>query len=87
MKYATGAAFRQALGDQIRRLNLESDLTIDRIRKMVALDRFLDRLLQMYPDRWVVKGGFAIQLRIGNQARTTKDIDLLLREENMDIHV
>lgn len=60
MKYATGAAFRQALGDQIRRLNLESGLTIDRIRKIVALDRFLDRLLQMYPDCWVDKGGFAL---------------------------
>lgn len=86
MKYATGAAFRQALGDQIRKLNLESGLPIDRIRKMVAFDRFLDRLLQMYPDSWVVKGGFALQLRIGNQARTTKDIDLLLREEKTDIH-
>ncbi|TFG90656.1 MAG: nucleotidyl transferase AbiEii/AbiGii toxin family protein [Candidatus Atribacteria bacterium] len=85
MKYATGAAFRQALGDQIRRLNLESGLPIDRIRKMVAFDRFLDRLLQMYPDLWVVKGGFALQLRIGNQARTTKDIDLLLREEKIDV--
>lgn len=86
MKYATGAAFRQALGDQIRRLNLESGLPFDRIRKMVAFDRFLDRLLQMCPDRWVVKGGFALQLRIGNKARTTKDIDLLLREETMDVH-
>ena len=53
---------------------------------MIAFDRFLDRLLQMYPDRWVVKGGFALQLRIGDQARTTKDIDLLLRGEGVDIH-
>lgn len=65
---------------------MEFGLPIDRIRKMIAFDRFLDRLLQMHPDRWVVKGGFALQLRIGNQARTTKDIDLLLREENNDIH-
>ena len=86
MKYATGAAFRQALGVHIRRLNLESGVPIDRIRKMIAFDRFLDRLLQMYPDLWVVKGGFALQLRMGDQARTTKDIDLLLREEGVDIH-
>lgn len=86
MKYSTGVAFRQALGDHIRKLNLESGVPVDRIRKMIAFDRYLDRLLQMYPDRWVVKGGFALQLRIGDQARTTKDIDLLLREEGIDIH-
>ena len=86
MKYSSGAAFRQAVGHHVRRLNLESGMPIDRIRKTIAFDRFLDRLLQMYPDRWVVKGGFAIQLRIGDQARTTKDIDLLLCEEGIDIH-
>jgi len=86
MKYSSGAAFRQALGVHIRRINLESGMPIDRIRKMIAFDRFLNRLLEMQPDRWVVKGGFALQLRIGDQARTTKDIDLLLREEGIDIH-
>lgn len=86
MKYSSGAAFRQALGDHIRRINLETGMPFDRIRKMIAFDRFLSRLLELKPDRWVIKGGFALQLRIGDRARTTKDIDLLFREEGVDIH-
>jgi hypothetical protein len=48
---------------------------------MVAFDRFLARLVQLQPDRWVLKGGFAIQLRLVDKARTTKDIDLLALAE------
>lgn len=28
------------------------------------------------PEAWIVKGGFALQLRLGERARTTKDIDV-----------
>jgi hypothetical protein len=48
---------------------------------MVAFDRFLSRLFTHGPDQWVVKGGFALQLRLGASARTTKDIDLLVMGE------
>lgn len=34
----------------------------------------------------MVKGGYALQLRLGNRARTTKDIDLLLTKPAADIH-
>ena len=30
----------------------------------------------MAPDAWVLKGGFALELRLGARARTTKDIDV-----------
>jgi predicted nucleotidyltransferase component of viral defense system len=43
---------------------------------MVAFDRFLARLAKKEPEAWVVKGGFALQLRLGSRARTTKDIDV-----------
>jgi predicted nucleotidyltransferase component of viral defense system len=43
---------------------------------MVAFDHFLARLAKKEPEAWIVKGGFALQLRLGNRARTTKDIDL-----------
>jgi hypothetical protein len=49
-----------------------------RLRKMVVFDRFLARLIKDQPDAWVLKGGLALQLRLGDQARTTKDIDVLL---------
>ncbi len=47
-----------------------------RIRKMIAFERFLARLARREPEAWIVKGGFALQLRLGTRARTTKDIDV-----------
>ena len=43
---------------------------------MVAIDRLLARLLAAAPGRWVVKGGYANQLRRPNDARFTEDLDL-----------
>jgi predicted nucleotidyltransferase component of viral defense system len=45
---------------------------------MVAFDRFLARLQVSYPNQWYLKGGYALQLRLGNKARTTADIDILM---------
>lgn len=48
-----------------------------RIQLVVAIDRLLARLLVSAPkDYWVVKGGFANQLRRPDEARFTEDIDL-----------
>ena len=85
MKYKTGAAFRQALDAHIQSTNKNTGLPLARLRKLVAFDRFLVRLFHDQPDGWVLKGGFALQLRLGERARTTKDIDLLAREQGIDI--
>lgn len=77
MKYGSGAAFRRALEDRLRNQSLHSGMPLVRMRKMIAFDRFLARLLHDQPDKWVVKGGLALQLRLGERARTTKDVDLL----------
>jgi len=53
---------------------------------MVAFERLLARLAAYQPDAWVLKGGFALQLRIGDRSRTTKDIDLLLRVRPEESH-
>ena len=78
MTYRSGASFRRALEDRLRTQSLETGVPLVRLRKMVVFDRFLARLLEDQPDAWVLKGGLALQLRLGNQARTTKDIDVLL---------
>jgi hypothetical protein len=36
----------------------------------------LARLQAVAPEAWVLKGGFALELRLGGSARTTKDIDI-----------
>lgn len=47
-----------------------------RIHLVVAIDRLLERLLTAAPGRWVVKGGYANQLRRPDDARFTEDLDL-----------
>ncbi len=85
MKYSSGAEFRRALEDRLRARSLATGMPLVRLRKMVAFDRFLARLVGMQPQEWVLKGGFLLQLRIGDRARTTKDIDLLAIAPRQDI--
>jgi hypothetical protein len=86
MKYESGAAFRRALEDRLRANSLRRGTPLVRLRKMVAFDRLLARLLQDQPGRWILKGGLALQLRLGERARTTKDIDVLLLDHELDIY-
>lgn len=86
MKYKTSRDFRQALETRIRNISLETEMPLLRLRKLVVFERFLVRLIYIQPDNWVLKGGYALQLRLGDRARTTKDIDLLAKEQKNKIH-
>jgi len=70
VKYSSPRSFRQALEDRLR-TNYPPQ-RIPRLRKMIAFERFMARL----DERWILKGGYALQLRT-ESARTTQDIDLL----------
>jgi hypothetical protein len=74
MKYATPHAFRQALEERLRREHPRHQ--IPRLRKTIAFERFMARL----NEDWVLKGGYALQLRT-TLARPTQDIDLLAKSE------
>jgi len=80
-RYATAAAFRRALEDRLQDIAGREGVDLQRLRRQVAFDRFLARLFQAaqpYTLPWVLKGGYAMELRI-KAARTTKDIDLTMR--------
>ncbi len=62
------------LSAQSRRLNQD----LERIRRKVAFERLLARLFISNPHIWLLKGGYAMELRF-HIARATKDIDLMLR--------
>jgi Nucleotidyl transferase AbiEii toxin, Type IV TA system len=64
-KYASAAAFRVALD-------------LQRVRRQAAFDRLLCRLFARPDAPWLLKGGYAMELRL-KMARTTRDIDLALR--------
>ena len=78
MSYSSGAAFRRALEDRLLAQSRESGVALVRLRKLVAFDRLLARLAAAQPGQWLLKGGVALQLRLGSLARTTRDMDLLL---------
>lgn len=75
MKYATPSAFRDALETRLKTAQTDG-VGISRLRKRVVFERMLARLQAVAPDGWYLKGGFALELRLGGLARTTKDIDI-----------
>lgn len=76
MKYTSAAAFRQALEQRLKNEAVATDLGLSRLRKRVAFELFLRRLLVVAPDRWVLKGALALDFRLAATTRSTKDIDL-----------
>ncbi len=80
MKYATGAAFRAALESRLMELARERGKNVGRLRKAVVFDRLLARLSEVAPAGWVLKGGFALELRLEQGARSTRDVDLGRRD-------
>lgn len=80
MKYKTASSFRIALEARLLNQSRETGLTLVRLRKAIAFDRLLARLVNHQPDRWVLKGGYALQLRLEHahdvRPRTTRDVDL-----------
>ena len=50
---------------------------LQRMRRSVAFERLLCRLFASGEEEWILKGGYAMELRI-QSARMTKDIDLSL---------
>jgi predicted nucleotidyltransferase component of viral defense system len=75
-RYASAAAFRASLEERLNAAAREGGRPVGRARKLVAFSRLLARLERVAPDRWILKGGFALELRLAGQARTTRDIDL-----------
>src|ERR1700728_3764374 len=72
VKYRTSVAFRTALEDRLKAAR-QDGVGLARLRKRVVFERLLARLHAVAPDAWVLKGGFALELRLGARARTTKD--------------
>jgi hypothetical protein len=76
VRYGDAAAFRQALEQRLRSGAAGDGARLARDRNRVAFDRLLARLVQAAPERWLLKGGFALDLRLANRARTTRDVDI-----------
>lgn len=76
IRYATAAAFKQALEARLR-TSSSSGVDFARRRQLLVFDRFLARIALEFGDSVTLKGGIVVELRV-ERARTTKDIDLRL---------
>ena len=47
----------------------------------MVFECIIARLQAAEPGRWVLKGGMSLEVRLGDEARLTKDLDLGLRSQ------
>jgi len=57
---------------------MREQIDLNRLRRQVSFDRLLARLFREEPPPWVLKGGYALELRF-KAARSTVDIDLTVQ--------
>jgi Nucleotidyl transferase AbiEii toxin, Type IV TA system len=84
VRYEDAAAFRMALEQRLKD-GARDGAALNRDRKRVAFDRLLVRIQAVAEGRWVLKGGFALDLRLDARARSTKDVDIEWRAEEDDL--
>jgi len=77
--YDTAAAFRHAIEARLNQRASEDGVEVNRVRRGFVFERIMARLEVADPGAWVVKGGMALEWRLGKRARGTRDLDLVLR--------
>ncbi len=75
-QYQTARAFRAALENRLNQQAREAGQDVTRLRRLVGFERFLARLFVEEHPPWLLKGGYAFELRLEGRARGTKDLDL-----------
>jgi hypothetical protein len=76
--YANATSFRRALEDRLRDVARQRGVQIQGLRLKVAIERLLARLFDGDDPPWLLKGGYAMELRFRPKARTTRDLDLTM---------
>ena len=59
----------------------ESGMPLNTLRLKVVIERLLARLFAAKDPPWLLKGGYAMELRYRPRARTTKDVDLSMKTD------
>ncbi len=84
-QFATAGAFRRSLEDRLNQLSKNQGIDLTRLRRRVAFERLLARLFTRENPQWLLKGGYAIELRLQDVARATKDIDLCIQDPTYQV--
>ena len=75
-KFGSASSFKTALEARLRKKSLDQGVPFSTLQLKFAIERLLARLFQDEQPPWLLKGGFAMDLRFRPKARTTKDVDL-----------
>lgn len=86
-KFSSPIAFRQALERRLKNIADERGVPLNTLRLKLMIERLLARLFARRNAPWLLKGGYAMELRYRPNARTTRDIDLSIgaAEPNPDL--
>ena len=76
MRYKSDSDFRTALEERLRQRERQLQQPLVRLRKRLVFERCMSRLQRRPDSPWILKGGFALELRLGDRARMTKDLDI-----------
>jgi hypothetical protein len=74
--FATPAAFKASLETRLRAHASAQGIPLNTLRLKLVMERLLARLFAQPDAPWLLKGGYAMELRYRPRARTTRDIDL-----------
>ena len=74
--YSTSQAFRAALEARLINIAQERGTDLQRLQRRIAFERLLARLFAQDDPPWLLKGGYALELHLAGQARSTLDLDL-----------
>lgn len=74
--FRSAGAFKTSLEAHIRMQAAERGVPFQTLQLKFVMERLLARLFHEPDAPWLLKGGFAMDLRFRPRARTTKDIDL-----------
>lgn len=79
--FASPASFKTSLEARLKTVAAERGLPINTLRLKLVMERLLARLFAKRNPPWLLKGGYAMELRYRPRARTTRDIDLTCAAE------
>ena len=70
---------RHAIEARLVKIAEQEKVSVERLRRHVAFERLLSRVFSYPHSLWILKGGYAMELRL-KKARATKDVDLAMSE-------
>jgi predicted nucleotidyltransferase component of viral defense system len=82
MRYTSARGFRAAIEARLLDASRNrSPEALSALRKQVAFDRFLARMIEASPAEWMLKGGTALYVRMPDHYRFTQDLDLVVAHQ------